>query len=54
VAAVIETASALPCRPCHKPTCRLGHHHCMRDIAVDEVLAATRDARAVVTVRKPS
>src|SRR6201996_1959309 len=30
LAAVIETASELPCRPCHKPVCRLGHHPCMR------------------------
>ncbi|HLH96622.1 MAG TPA: lipopolysaccharide heptosyltransferase II [Xanthobacteraceae bacterium] len=44
IAAVIETASALPCRPCHKPVCRLAHHRCMRDIAVEEVLAATRAA----------
>ena len=44
LAAVIKTANALPCQPCHKPVCRLGHHRCMRDIAVDEVLAATRAA----------
>ncbi len=40
LAAVIETATALPCRPCHKPTCRLGHHRCMRDISADTVAAA--------------
>ena len=40
LAAVIETATALPCRPCHKPTCRLGHHRCMRDISADAVAAA--------------
>ena len=33
LAAVIETKSELPCRPCHKPVCRLVHHRCMRDIA---------------------
>ena len=44
LAAVIETASDLPCRPCHKPVCRLGHHRCMQDIAVDQVLAAIRAA----------
>jgi heptosyltransferase-2 len=46
LAAVIETTSALPCRPCHKPTCRLVHHRCMRDIPADQVLAATRMALA--------
>jgi heptosyltransferase-2 len=44
LAAVIETPDALPCRPCHKPVCRLGHHLCMRDIAVEQVMAATRAA----------
>ena len=46
LAAVIETRSELPCRPCHKPVCRLAHHRCMRDITADEVLAATRAALA--------
>ena len=46
LAAVIETATALPCRPCHKPVCRLAHHRCMRDIAPDQVLAAAREALA--------
>jgi heptosyltransferase-2 len=46
LAAVIETRSELPCRPCHKPVCRLTHHRCMRDITADEVLAATRAALA--------
>src|SRR5947209_3377534 len=32
IAAVIETTTELPCRPCHKPVCRLGHHRCMQDI----------------------
>jgi heptosyltransferase II len=44
LAAVIETPNALPCRPCHKPVCRLGHHLCMRDIAVEQVMAATQAA----------
>jgi len=46
LAATIETATALDCRPCHKPTCRVGHHRCMRDIAPDQVLEATRAALA--------
>jgi heptosyltransferase-2 len=37
IAAVVETASELACRPCHKPVCRFGHHRCMRDIPVNQV-----------------
>jgi heptosyltransferase II len=44
LAATIETAAALPCRPCHKPVCRLGHHRCMTEIAPDHVIAAVRGA----------
>ena len=50
IAAVIETASQLPCRPCHKPVCRLGHHLCMRDISVDQVETAIRQAALTVPV----
>ena len=52
LAATIETSSALPCRPCHKPVCRLVHHRCMRDIPPDDVLAATRRALAAVPAAK--
>jgi heptosyltransferase-2 len=41
IAATIETKSALPCRPCHQPVCRVAHHRCMHDIAAEDVLAAT-------------
>jgi heptosyltransferase II len=44
LAAVIETTTALPCRPCHKPVCQLAHHRCMRDITPDRVLAAAHAA----------
>ena len=44
LAAVVETANELSCRPCHKPTCRMGHHQCMRDIAADRVVALTMKA----------
>ncbi|MGA9429398.1 MAG: glycosyltransferase family 9 protein, partial [Xanthobacteraceae bacterium] len=44
LAGTIETTTVLPCRPCHKPICRLVHHRCMRDIAAEEVMAATRRA----------
>ncbi len=30
----------LPCVPCQRKVCPLGHHQCMKDIAVDEVIAA--------------
>jgi len=46
LAATIETTTELPCQPCHKPTCRLVHHRCMRDITTEQVLAATRQALA--------
>ncbi len=32
----------LPCVPCHRKTCPLGHHACMREILPDAVLEATR------------
>ncbi len=51
LAATIETTSELSCRPCHKPVCRLGHHRCMRDIAPEQVLAATR---AAIAAPKPA
>jgi heptosyltransferase-2 len=42
LAAVMETASELPCRPCHKPVCRVGHHRCMHDISVAQVAVAIK------------
>jgi heptosyltransferase-2 len=42
IAAVIEAASAPPCRPCHKPVCRFGHHLCMREISAEQVATAVR------------
>jgi len=44
IAATIETATEVPCRPCHKPVCRMEHHRCMRDIAVARVMDAARAA----------
>jgi heptosyltransferase-2 len=49
LAGTIQAASDLPCRPCHKPLCRLIHHRCMRDIAPEQVLLATRRALAGVS-----
>jgi heptosyltransferase II len=44
LAAVLEAKSDVPCRPCHKPTCRLRHHRCMHDIPMEQVEAAVRGA----------
>ncbi len=46
LAAVIEAEKSPPCRPCHKPTCRFGHHLCMRDIPAERVAAAALAALA--------
>ena len=46
LAATIETQTDVPCRPCHKPTCRLRHHRCMRDIPAAQVLEAVERALA--------
>jgi heptosyltransferase-2 len=51
LAAVIETHTDVPCRPCHKPVCRLEHHRCMRDISADQVLAAAQAAVASAAKR---
>jgi heptosyltransferase-2 len=40
ITGVIETKTDVPCRPCHKPTCKMLHHRCMRDIPVEVVTAA--------------
>jgi heptosyltransferase-2 len=49
LAAVIETATTVECRPCHKPTCRYGHHRCMREIPAERVVAAAMAAIASVS-----
>ena len=54
LAGVIEAATDLPCRPCHKPECRLGHHRCMRDISPDTVLQAVMTARQAGSLRRAS
>ena len=46
LAATMETATKLDCRPCHKPVCRLVHHRCMRDIAPEEVISTVQKTLA--------
>jgi heptosyltransferase II len=53
LAAIIETKSALECRPCHKPVCRFGHHRCMGEIGIEEVVAAAATALASATTDHP-
>jgi heptosyltransferase-2 len=38
IAAVIQSRTEVPCRPCHKPVCHMRHHACMRDITTNEVI----------------
>jgi heptosyltransferase-2 len=50
LAATVQAESELPCRPCHKPICRLGHHRCMVEVTPDDVYLATSRALAAVAV----
>jgi heptosyltransferase-2 len=51
LAATLETLTNVECRPCHKPTCRLEHHRCMREIPPSQVLAAVQKALGHLPVR---
>jgi heptosyltransferase II len=46
LAATVEIAGELACRPCHKPVCRFGHQRCMGEITSEDVLAAAARALA--------
>ena len=46
IAAAVQAPVQLDCQPCHKPTCRMQHHRCMRDISAEQVLDITRRALA--------
>jgi heptosyltransferase-2 len=54
LAGVVEAATQLPCRPCHKQTCRLGHHLCMRDISAATVTQAVQAAFGSAAQHSPS
>jgi len=41
IAATLQLATPLDCQPCHKPSCRKGHHRCMRDISAASVFEVT-------------
>jgi len=46
ITAVVQAPTKLDCQPCHRPTCRLRHHLCMRDISAGQVLDVTQRALA--------
>jgi heptosyltransferase II len=52
LAGVMETATELACRPCHKPVCRLRHHRCMQDITVGQVATAMRRIMQAMPARQ--
>jgi heptosyltransferase-2 len=37
------------CGPCQRRTCPLGHHKCMRDLSVEQVYQAVRQALTVTS-----
>jgi heptosyltransferase-2 len=53
LAAVARLESALYCQPCHKPTCRVGHHRCMRDVPTQKILALVDAALSDPKARAP-
>jgi heptosyltransferase-2 len=50
IAAAVQTTETLDCQPCHRPTCRMRHHRCMRDISAERVLEITQHALAAAHV----
>jgi heptosyltransferase-2 len=54
LAAVVQADGEIDCRPCHKPTCRLGHHRCMRDIPAERVATLVWQALEQTAGRAPA
>lgn len=48
----IELQRHVPCGPCAKRICPLGHHRCMRELTVDHVLQATSSLLAATARTK--
>jgi heptosyltransferase II len=38
LAATVQTKTAVPCQPCHRPVCTMNEHRCMRDIPASDVV----------------
>ena len=38
LAATVQTKTAVPCQPCHRPVCTMNDHRCMRDIQAADVV----------------
>jgi heptosyltransferase-2 len=38
LAATVQTKTAVPCQPCHRPICTMNEHRCMREIPASEVV----------------
>ena len=38
LAATLQTTTAVPCQPCHRPICTQNNHRCMRDIPAEAVV----------------
>jgi heptosyltransferase II len=53
LAAAIEPLFELSCRPCHKPTCAMGHHRCLREVKDLQVFEAVRATLAQRPARDP-
>ena len=51
LAGIVETITQVDCRPCHKPTCRMQHHRCMREIPASQVLTAVERALHTLPAR---